>query len=130
MHLRHAFAFVHLRSCICVRAFAFMHLRSRLKENIEFRRLDWMHPDAVGYDLVVGADVLYNPQMVDPLVNAALKAIKASGRVLISYYARDLTLIDLLQAAARKRGANCVGLDTSAIEGISARCTIFELMFE
>lgn len=77
-----------------------------VRKQIQLHHLDWRAPGLMGqYDAVLGADILYERSLHEPLLRILDEALVPGGRVVLTDPERSMALAFL--DAARERGYTC-----------------------
>jgi len=72
-------------------AFALRNARRNGCLNVEARRLSWLFPALEGtFDLILGADVIYDPDHFDPIARLIVNHLAPKGRAVFAEPRRDV----------------------------------------
>ncbi len=71
-------------------------------DNVNFEIIDWKKPpDLPKYDVIAGAEILFNEDFFEPLLNVFNKLLAQDGTIYLAHDARRKSLPDFLNKAAK-----------------------------
>ena len=71
--------------------------------NVSFELLDWLNPPEMKpFDVVVGAEIVFNEQFNEPLLNVLRKSIKPDGVIYLAHDIKRKSLPEFLKLAEKE----------------------------
>ncbi|MDH3348702.1 MAG: protein N-lysine methyltransferase family protein [Desulfobulbaceae bacterium] len=71
--------------------------------NVSFELLDWLNPPEMKpFDVVVGAEIIFNEQFNEPLLNVLRKSVKPDGVIYLTHDIKRKSLPEFLKLAEKE----------------------------